>query len=195
MESTNTLGMGFMGAGTVGAGALGMGFVPITKDTFIPGEEDIFIHSGKEKQRLIFGEPLEFEEEENLKLQEFLSYITDNNLEIPEGYDHRELYRFYQGCAYNAKKAYEGILDNHQFLKDNLPVDVSGIEHILQSGMVYFCKRDIHYRPVLVVNVKKAVAMEFEGDDLTKITLAMVHYVTSKLPDLNYRQWNETRSG
>jgi len=176
METIGTgLGMNF-----IGAGALGMNYVPITKDTFIPSEEDIFVHAGKEKQRLIFGEPLVYEDKEKELIQEFTNYLTENNLSLPEGYDERECFRYYQGCGYDSKKAFEGILENHEFNTKNLPVDIDSIEEALQSGMVYFYKTDIHFRPVWIINVKKLVKTELDEDILLKVTLAMADHVTKK---------------
>lgn len=143
METIGGLGMNFIGAGT-----LGMNYIPITKDTFLPSEEDIFVHAGKEKQRLIFGEPLVFEEKEQELIQEFNQYLTDNGLTLPEGYDEREQYRYFQGCGFDSQKAYEGILENHEFVTQNIPVNMEGLDAPLQSGMIYFYKRDNHFRPV-----------------------------------------------
>ena len=69
----------------------------ITIDTFTPTDDDIFVYAGDDRQRLIFGEPLEFTEEEKEKVAEFEQYISENQLELPQGYDFRECYRYYQG--------------------------------------------------------------------------------------------------
>ena len=105
----------------------------ITFDNFIPTDEDIFIQAGDDRQRLIFGEPLEFTDEEKEKIKEFEQYIADNQLELPAGYDFREWYRYYQGWGFNAKNAYEGILENHQFIQDNIPVNMDGLDEYLQK--------------------------------------------------------------
>jgi len=165
--------MGFMPTG-----AFGMNIPIITKDNFVPNDEDIFVITGKDKQRLIFGEPLEFEAEEIKHGEEFKHYLEDNDLSVPETYDFREQFRFYQGCNYDPKMTYEGILENHQFISENIPVEVEGVEEFLQNGMVYFYKRDIHFRPVCIINVKKLVNADIEEDQILKITIAMADFVT-----------------
>ena len=148
----------------------------ITFDNFIPTDEDIFIQAGDDRQRLIFGEPLEFTDEEKEKIKEFEQYIADNQLELPAGYDFREWYRYYQGWGFNAKNAYEGILENHQFIQDNIPVNMDGLDEYLQNGMVYIYKRDKHFRPILIINVKTLLNTKIDDETLLRTTLAVVYY-------------------
>lgn len=148
----------------------------ITIDTFTPADDDIFVYAGDDRQRLIFGEPLEFTEEEKEKIAEFEQYISENQLELPQGYDFRECYRYYQGWGFDAKAAYDGILDNHKFIQDNIPVNMEGLDEYLQKGMVYVYKRDKHYRPILVINVKKLLDTTIDDDTLLRTTLAVVYY-------------------
>ena len=176
MDMKPGLAMSFMPMGSIG-----MNIPIITKDNFQPSDEDIFVHAGKEKQRLIFGEPLEFDEEESKRVEEFKEYLIENNLTLPEGYDYREQYRFYQGCNYDWKKAFEGIQDNHEFLSKHLPIKIEEIEEFLQNGMVYFYKRDIHFRPVCIINVKKLCQADIDEEQILKITIAAADYITSKL--------------
>ena len=49
--------------------------VPTTPaDSYVPTEEDIFIFVGDDYQRLIFGDPIVFKDEEKESLKEFLNY-------------------------------------------------------------------------------------------------------------------------
>lgn len=149
----------------------------ITKDTFEPTKEDIFVFAGKDKQRLIFGDPLEFEDREKERVEDFNQYLKDNNLTLPDGFDFREVFRHYQGCGFNDKETYDSIVENHKFITENLPVNIDGLDEHLESGMVYFYKRDVHFRPICIINVKKLVKTEISDDHLLRITLALAQNV------------------
>lgn len=161
-------------------GLLGMQATLINKDTFVPGDDDIYVQVGDEKQRLIFGAPLKFDEEEQKHVEEFENFLKDRDLTLPEGFDSREMFRHYQGCNYDVNNAYDSILTNHEFMKKNVPVNMEGLDEFLQSGMVYFYKRDIHYRPVCIINVKKLVKMNIEDEALLRLTFALSFYVIGK---------------
>jgi hypothetical protein len=150
---------------------------PITKHNYVPTNEDIFIYSGKDRQRLIFGAPLEFTEDEMQRVETFNQYLNDRDLTIPEEYDFREIYRHYQGCGFNEKEAYESIIQHHDFIKETIPVSLDGLDEYLQSGMVYFLNRDKHFRPICIINVKKLVKTTIDDDTLMRLTLAIVQYV------------------
>ena len=49
-------------------------YIPIEAVDFEPEDNDIFFRIGDKKQRLIFDEPLEFEDEELEKIKEFNLY-------------------------------------------------------------------------------------------------------------------------
>jgi hypothetical protein len=68
------------------AGLLGMQMSLITKDTFVPGYDDIYIVAGGDKQRLIFGTPVKFDEEEQKHIEEFQQFLKDRELTLPEGF-------------------------------------------------------------------------------------------------------------
>eukprot|EP00345_Euplotes_harpa_P003905 CAMPEP_0168325140 /NCGR_PEP_ID=MMETSP0213-20121227/4516_1 /TAXON_ID=151035 /ORGANISM="Euplotes harpa, Strain FSP1.4" /LENGTH=124 /DNA_ID=CAMNT_0008327579 /DNA_START=90 /DNA_END=464 /DNA_ORIENTATION=+ len=120
----------------------------LTKETFVPTKEDIFIYAGEKRSRLIFGHPIEFDDDENEQIEEFKQYLVDNDLELPASIDFREMYRYYQGCGYDPQLAYEGLVENYKFMQENLPVNLDGLEEYLQSGIMYYYKRDKHFRPI-----------------------------------------------
>jgi hypothetical protein len=65
-------------------------------------------------------------------------------------------------------------------MRSNIPVDMDGLDEYLQNGLVYFYKRDIHYRPVCIINVKKLVKTEIEDEVLLRMTFALVFYTIGK---------------
>ena len=79
------------------AGAKGLIATPITPETFTPGKEDVALEAGSGRQRLIFGAPIEFDDEEMEKIETFNEFLDKNGLEVPKEYDFREKFRYLQG--------------------------------------------------------------------------------------------------
>lgn len=131
------------------AGTSGFKIDKVTAENYIPCDEDIFLESGSSKQRLIFGPPLMFSDEEMDKIEEFNEFLDNNDLQIPKQYDFREKYRYLQGCGFDHQKTYDSIMSHKNFMIENLPVDMSGgIEDLLNTGVFYFYKRDKGFRPI-----------------------------------------------
>ena len=153
---------------------------PVNKDNYVPMEDDIFISAGKDKQRLIFGEPLEFTPEEKERVDEFDKYLNDNNLQVSSNYNFRERFRFFQGCGFNWEETYESIVKHEAFCNEILPVKTDNIQEYFENGMVYFYKRDKHFRPICIINCKKLVDTEIDDDQLLRVTVAIVQKVMGK---------------
>ena len=152
-----------------------------TAHSYVPTDEDIFIYVGEYYQRLIFGRPIEYKEEEKEILEEFIQYWSTNEKRLPHDYSRRDMYRVLQGWDFDFDKTYQEIIDHHNFIKANLPVNLDGLDEYLQNGMVYFYKRDKHFRPIWIINVKKLVQTKIDDDTLLRVTLAVVEYTVGKI--------------
>lgn len=71
-------------------------------------------------------------------------------------------------------------MDHYNFMYSNLPVNMDGLDEYLQNGMVYFYKRDKHFRPICIISVKKLVLTQIKDEELLRITLAVVEYTIGK---------------
>ena len=155
--------------------------IQLTADNYVPTDNDIFIYVGKEYQRMIFGEPDKYKEEEKECLSNFIHYWRSNKKKLPKGYSKSDMYRVLQGWDYDNEKCYSDIVDHYKFMKANLPVNLDGLDEYLQNGMVYFYKRDKHFRPIWIINVKKLVQTKIDDDTLLRVTLAVVEYTVGKI--------------
>ena len=148
----------------------------VTAETFVPDDNDIFIQVDENYERMIFGLPQEFKERELERIEEFDDYLMENKLRWPQGFDFREKYRFLMTSDYNKKVAYEAIMEYHNFVKENTPINMEGLDEYLQSGILYFCKRDKRFHPICIINVKKLIDTETDDETLTRYTLAVMGY-------------------
>ena len=119
-----------------------------TVDTFVPEDIDVYISVGDKYERMIFGFPLEFRESELEQIETFNDYLIENKLRLPQGLDFREKYRFLMTSNYKYKDAYEAIVEYNRFISEHTPVNMDGLDEYLQSGILYFYKRDKRFHPI-----------------------------------------------
>ena len=150
---------------------------PVTPETYVPTDDDIYIEAGSGKQRIMFGAPLEYSEEEMEKVEEFNEFMEKNALTVPKQYNFREKFRFLQGAGFDNKKAYDGITAHCEFTEKYFPASPEGLEDLLNSGAFYFYKKDKHFRPVCIINCKKLVQTEMDDEQCLKMTLALVSHI------------------
>jgi len=141
-----------------------------------PKDAVFFMFPNGDKHRRIFSPPQVLDEEEEKKIDEFENYLKDNNLSLPEGFTLRDAFKHLVVTDDN-KKAYEGVIFQHETLNKLRPVSQDGLESLLQSGMFYFCNRDKNYRPICILNLKKFVDQTFTDEELTRFTVLMFDYV------------------
>ena len=144
---------------------------------FDPPQDAVFFMLPKgDKHRRIFAEPQTLEDWEQRIVDEFEAYLKENKLTLPEGYTLRDAYKHLVVTGDN-KKAYDGVVFQYETLKKIRPVKMEGIEHLLESGMFYFCNRDKNYRPICILNLKKFVNEDFTDEELSRCTVLMFDYV------------------
>ena len=147
----------------------------VTLETYVPTDGDIFINIGDDYERMIYGHPLMFREKEMDRIEEFNDYLIENKLRLPHGFDFREKYRFLISSE-NNKAAYDNIMAYHNFVMKNIPICMKGLSEHLQSGIMYFYKRDKKFHPICIISIKKMINAKIEFDTLTRLTHAIMGY-------------------
>ena len=67
----------------------------------------------------------------------------------------RVMLRFLQGNGFNYEKTMKSLDEHLEWRLANLPVDSSDVEDHANNGLLYFFGRDIRFRPILHIPVKK----------------------------------------
>ena len=73
------------------------------------------------------------------------------------------------------------MIEHSQWLRESYPISHGQIAHILQSGFLYVCGRDVKHRPILILNVRKMVEVQPEIDELNLATAFFCQFVVKKL--------------
>jgi hypothetical protein len=140
-------------------------------------DKDLFIRDEKKGnfQRLIFGSPIDLELDEEKHAEKFMQFVTKFGHNIPEEYwtNDRLMLRFLAAEKNNYAKTLISMVEHSQWLRMTFPANLSMISSLLNSGFLYVCKRDIQYRPVMVLNVNK---MNQDGSDISVISEATAFF-------------------
>ena len=150
--------------------------IPSEALSFNPEDEQIFFRIKTKKQRLIFEEPQEFEDEEKDRLKEFDMHLEGNSLKLPSEYTFRDIYRFLQAEHFDGKKTYDAIIEHKSFMEKHLPPNIDGLEKLHESGIFYICNRDKWFRPVIVLDLGKLLKSEMEEDDILRYTIYIIEW-------------------
>lgn len=82
---------------------------------------------------------------------------------------------------YDHSKALHHIIEHSTWLRQTYPVSFSFIGDILKSGFLYVSGRDYKYRPVVILNVRKIVDVEYPIDVINASTAFFCDFVVKKL--------------
>ena len=151
--------------------------IPADALSFTPEDEQIFFRIRHKKQRLIFEEPQEFEDQENDRLKEFDMYLETSTLTLPSEYNFRSIYRFLQAENFDGKKTYNAIVEHKEFMAKYTPPNIDGLEKLHDSGIFYICNRDKWFRPVIVLDLGKLFKSEIEEEDILRFTIFMIEWI------------------
>ena len=110
----------------------------VTVKNYWPLEEDSHLVFGKHEQRLLFWEPQNFRQDEMNRILEFQNWLTENELDVPEKYDYREMFRWLQSMKFDFRETYNAIYANFEFFKNILPVNIYNMNQYFNSGFLYF---------------------------------------------------------
>lgn len=140
-----------------------------------PHDVVFFMIDKKHKHRRIFAEPQQFEPDEEEECRQFQAYLDANDLEIPPGYTIRDAYKHII-VAEDFKEAYETLKYQYDYLNKIRPVSSDGIEKLLNSGIFYFLNRDRHFRPILILNLRRAIDTKYTDDELIRLSILTLDY-------------------
>ena len=157
---------------------------------YFPNEEDIIIknENPKDNYRYIFNgmEKTPFEQE---KLEEFNQFIKEKEKKknikhfLPEWWIESDTMRYLQASDYDIKKVYNLIKENLKSTENSRKIIDNRIKFILNYGFIYMYGRDTHFRPVLVVEVKRAIELmdklEYTFEEISQSILYFMNYIVN----------------
>ena len=139
--------------------------------TFEPTQNDIIfkVPNGREARKIYYKQ--ELTERETQGLEEFNAWISENNLPMPIGMidEHNFALRFLSDNNYNNQFAYDKLLENDRFMKEELLPRFKNPERfieIMNKGVMYGYKRDKQMRPIWIVNIRKLFDAGLTNEEL-----------------------------
>ena len=146
---------------------------------------DLFIRDSKKgtKQRLIYAHPQQLEHEEDQNLQAFIQFINRLRYPLPEEYrsDERLMFRILAGEKYDHVKTLHHMIEHSLWRRETYPVSYSLIGDIIKSGFLYICGRDYKFRPIVILNVRKIVDVEYPVETINAATAFFCDFLVKKL--------------
>ena len=144
--------------------------VPEEATTFEPKEIDFLIRKGDKTQRLIFDGDIPFSEEEKAEMDKFEAFLKKTGQTVPEQFTYRFQYRYLQGEGYDPQKTVDALHAYKEYLETRITVTEEEALPILNSGMLYAYKRDLSFRPVVIINVRKVIKQKVDITLLERTT-------------------------
>jgi len=146
---------------------------------------DLFIRDSKKgtKQRLIYAHPQQLEHEEDQNQQAFIQFINRLRYPLPEEYrsDERLMFRILAGEKYDHVKTLHHMIEHSLWRRETYPVSYSLIGDIIKSGFLYICGRDYKFRPIVILNVRKIVDVEYPVETINAATAFFCDFLVKKL--------------
>ena len=155
---------------------------------YFPNENDILIKNKnpKDNYRFIFNgmDKTPYEKE---KLEELTKYIAEKEKDInnffPEWWLESDTLRFLQATNYDIKKTHTLIKENIKYSKQTIKIIDKRIRFILNYGFIYMYGRDMHFRPVIIVEVNKSCELmdklKYTFDELNQAMIFFVNYIVN----------------
>ena len=157
---------------------------------YFPNENDIIVKNKnpKDNYRFIFNgmEKTEFEKE---KLEEFNKFIKEKEKQknidhfLPEWWIESDTMRFLQASNYDIKKVYTLIKENLQTTENARKIIDNRIRFILNYGFIYMHGRDTHFRPILIIEVQRAVELmdnlKYTFEEVSQAILFFMNYIVN----------------
>ena len=155
---------------------------------YFPNENDILIKNKnpKDNYRFIFNgmDKTPYEKE---KLEELTKYITEKEKDInnffPDWWLESDTLRYLQATNYDIKKTYTLIKENIKNTKQTIKIIDKRIRFILNYGFIYMYGRDMHFRPIIIVEVNKSSELmdklKYTFDELNQAMIFFVNYIVN----------------
>ena len=157
---------------------------------YFPNDNDIIIRqkNPKDNYRFIFNgmEKTEFEKE---KLEEFYKFIKEKEKKkkidhfLPDWWIESDTMRFLQASNYDIKKVYTLIKENLISTENARKIIDKRIRFILNYGFIYMYGRDTHFRPILIVEVRRAAELmddlKYTFEEVSQAILFFMNYIVN----------------
>ena len=155
---------------------------------YFPNENDILIKNKnpKDNYRFIFNgmDKTPYEKE---KLEELTKYIAEKEKDInnffPEWWLESDTLRYLQATNYDIKKTHTLIKENIKNTKQTIKIIDKRIRFILNYGFIYMYGRDMHFRPIIIVEVNKSSELmdklKYTFDELNQAMIFFVNYIVN----------------
>ena len=155
---------------------------------YFPNENDILIKNKnpKDNYRFIFNgmDKTPYEKE---KLEELTKYITEKEKDInnffPEWWLESDTLRYLQATNYDIKKTHTLIKENIKYTNQTIKIIDKRIRFILNYGFIYMYGRDMHFRPIIIVEVNKSSELmdklKYTFDELNQAMIFFVNYIVN----------------
>jgi hypothetical protein len=157
---------------------------------YFPNENDIIIKekNPKDNYRFIFNgmEKTPFEQE---KLDEFYKFIKEKEKKkkidqfLPDWWIESDTMRYLQASNYDIKKVYSLIKENLKSTENARKVIDKRIRYILNYGFIYMHGRDTHFRPILIIEVKRAIELmdklDYTFEEISQSILFFMNYIVN----------------
>jgi hypothetical protein len=124
---------------------------------------------------------------EKEKLEELTKYITEKEKDInnffPEWWLESDTLRYLQATNYDIKKTHTLIKENIKNTKQTIKIIDKRIRFILNYGFIYMYGRDMHFRPIIIVEVNKSSELmdklKYTFDELNQAMIFFVNYIVN----------------
>ena len=157
---------------------------------YFPNENDIIIRqkNPKDNYRFIFNgmEKTQFEKE---KLEEFYAFIKEKEKKkkiehfLPDWWIESDTMRFLQASNYDIKKVYTLIKENLISTENARKIIDQRIRFILNYGFIYMYGRDTHFRPILIIEIRRAVELmddlKYTFEEVSQSILFFMNYIVN----------------
>jgi len=157
---------------------------------YFPKEEDIIIKNKnpKENYRFIFN-GMEKTPYEQKKFEEFNNFLKEKEKEknidhfLPDWWIESDTMRYLQASNYDIKKVYKLIKENLKSTENAKKIIDKRIRFILNFGFIYMYGRDCHFRPIINVEMKRAIELmdklDYTFEEVSQAILYFMNYVVN----------------
>ena len=89
--------------------------------------------------------------------------------------------RLLAGNKYDHAKCLHHIIEHSTWLRQTFPVPYATIGNIINSGFLYVCGRDIKYRPIVILNVRRIVDQNASDEVINAAASFFFDFLARKL--------------
>lgn len=156
---------------------------------YFPTKNEYMLIEKEEKEcyRYIFnGSGVPYTNFEEQKYRELLSYIKkkEGNIKYPEFWLESDTRRLLQAGKYDDKDSYKLIKENIEWTRNYKDKLTDRMKTILNYGMLYTYGRDIRFRPILIIELKKVnelIDKKYSFDEINDTLIYFMKYAITYL--------------